>query len=83
MKFVLILYIFAIILVCNAGSLRRVVRNEPDENENVTESPEVDEVAQPVFQGIIPGTIFEIKCPPGRVYVGNTCRDEKKVVKYY
>lgn len=28
MKFVLIFYIFAIILVCNAGSLQRITRSE-------------------------------------------------------
>lgn len=49
MKIVLILYFFAIILVCNGGLLRRVVRSEPDENENAeiaTESNTVDEVAK-------------------------------------
>jgi len=53
MKLVLILYIFAIILVCNAGPLRRIVRSEPDENENVeikgtenSKSTKVDEVAK-------------------------------------
>ena len=48
MKFVLILYIFAIFLVCNAGPLRRIVRSEPDESENVeinSESTKADEVA--------------------------------------
>jgi hypothetical protein len=50
MKFILILCIFAIILVCNAG---RIVRSEPDENENnevVDEknsgNAQVDEVAK-------------------------------------
>lgn len=53
MKFVLILYISAIILVCNAGPLRRIVRSEPDENENVeingienSESTKADEVVK-------------------------------------
>ena len=53
MKFVLILNIFAIILVCNAGLLRRVVRSEPDENENVTESPEVAKEPGEKFQNRI------------------------------
>jgi len=33
MKFILILYIFAIILVCNGGLLRRIARSEPVESE--------------------------------------------------
>jgi len=50
MKFILILYFFAIILVCNAGLFRRVVRSEPVQttittNDEVkrSESIEVDE----------------------------------------
>lgn len=68
MKFILIFYFFAIILVCNAGLLRRVVRSEPVQNTITTndeiknsESIEVAEtISEPGFNKLIKGN-FDLK----------------------
>ncbi|CAG9802688.1 unnamed protein product [Chironomus riparius] len=84
MKFIIILYIFAIILVCNAGILQRNTRSEDVESEvnNATEHNQVND-AETTTRKAGEQAIIDVKCPPGRIYVAKTCRKAEKVKSFF